>query len=52
MKVILEVGNTVVVEKYWGLPTLEGRMNGSKLKSTKERVVKRFSSWAEKYMSW
>jgi hypothetical protein len=38
-------------EKYLGLPTPEGRLDKDKFKTTKERLVKRFSSWAEKYMS-
>jgi hypothetical protein len=48
---VLNVASTAVEEKYLGLPTLEGRMGKEKFKSTKERLVKRFSNWAEKHMS-
>jgi hypothetical protein len=51
VKVILDVGNTTVEEKYLGLSTPDGRMSKEKFKSTKERLVKRCSSWGEKYMS-
>jgi hypothetical protein len=33
----------------WATP--DGRMSKEKFKSTKERLVKRCSSWGEKYMS-
>jgi hypothetical protein len=36
---------------YLGLPTPDDRMKKGQFRSTKERLSKRFSSWAEKYMS-
>jgi hypothetical protein len=48
---ILRVPNTTTEEKYLGLPTPEGRMNKEKFKTTKQRLVNRCSSWAEKNMS-
>jgi hypothetical protein len=48
---MLNVTNTVGERKYLGLPTPEGRMNKDKFKTTKERLVKRCSNWAEKHMS-
>jgi hypothetical protein len=48
---VLNVASTSVEEKYLGLPTPEGRMGKERFKSTKERLVKRFSNWAEKHMS-
>jgi hypothetical protein len=48
---ILRVPNTTMDEKCLGLPTLEGRMNKEKFKTTKQRLVKRCSSWVEKNMS-
>jgi hypothetical protein len=44
---ILQVTNSNGDEKYLGLPTPEGWMRKGKFKSTKERLVKKFSSWAE-----
>jgi hypothetical protein len=35
VKVILDVGNTTVEEKYLGLSTPDGRMSKEKFKSTK-----------------
>jgi hypothetical protein len=48
---VLQVSNTIVEEKYLGLPTPEGRMSQDKFKSTKEWLVKKCSSWVEKNMS-
>jgi hypothetical protein len=48
---VLQVTNLVGDEKYLGLRTSEGRMGKGKFKSTKERLVKRLSSWAERCMS-
>jgi hypothetical protein len=45
------VENTMVDKKYLGLPTPEGRMNKDKFSSTKERLIKRFTNWAERDMS-
>jgi hypothetical protein len=41
----------MVDKKYLGLPTPEGRMNKDKFSSTKERLIKRFTNWAERDMS-
>jgi hypothetical protein len=48
---ILQVPNTTVEEKYLGLPTPEGRMDNENFKSTKQRLVKRCSNWADRNMS-
>jgi hypothetical protein len=48
---ILHVPNTTVEEKYNGLPTPNGRMSKEKFKSTKQRLVKRCSNWADRNMS-
>jgi hypothetical protein len=48
---ILNLRKVTLEEKYLGLPTSEGRMCKNHFKSTKERLVKRFTSRAEKYMS-
>jgi hypothetical protein len=48
---ILSVTSSEVKGKYLGLPTPEGRMGKGKFKSTKERLVKQFSTWAERHMS-
>jgi hypothetical protein len=48
---IVQVANIAQEEKYLGLPTPQGHMNKDTFKSTKERLPKRFSSWAERYMS-
>jgi hypothetical protein len=48
---LLNVANIVVEEKYLGLPTPNGRMGKGKFKTTKERLVKRFSNWVERHMS-
>jgi hypothetical protein len=51
VKAVLKVRITAQEEKYLGLPTPEGRMSKERFKSTKERLSKKFSSWAERYMS-
>jgi hypothetical protein len=51
VKAVLQVRITAQEEKYLGLPTLEGRMSKERFKSMKERLSKKFSSWAERYMS-
>lgn len=51
VKDVLRVENTAIDEKYLGLPTPEGRMKKEKYKTTKERLAKRFTSWAKKYIS-
>jgi hypothetical protein len=51
VKAILKVELVAHKEKYLGLPTLEGRMCKDSFKSTKQRLAKRFTSWAERYMS-
>jgi hypothetical protein len=33
-----------------GLPTPKGRLNKVKFKSTKERLIKRFTNWTERNM--
>jgi hypothetical protein len=38
-------------EKYLGLPTPQGRMSENNFKSTKERLAKRLSTYAERHMS-
>jgi hypothetical protein len=48
---VLQVTNLLGDERYLGLPTSEGHMGKGKFKSTKERLVKRLSSWAERCMS-
>jgi hypothetical protein len=48
---ILQVPNTVVGEKYLGLPTPNGRMNDGKFKSMKQKLVTKCSNWAKKNMS-
>jgi hypothetical protein len=48
---ILQVPNTMVEEKYLGLPMPEGRMNKDKFETTKQRLVKRCSNWAERNTS-
>jgi hypothetical protein len=45
------VGIVAAEEKYLGLPTPEGRMSKGRFKSTKDRLAKKCSSWAERYMS-
>jgi hypothetical protein len=47
----LQVTSVAVEEKYLGLPTPHGCMTKDKYKSTKQRLAKRFSSWAECFMS-
>lgn len=47
----LDIQRVTLDEKYLGLPMLEGHMSKDRFKSTKERLAKRFNSWAEKYMS-
>jgi hypothetical protein len=47
----LQVRNTSAGGKYLGLPTPEERMGKKKFRSTKGRLVKRCSGWAEKNMS-
>jgi hypothetical protein len=53
VKEILRVGVEAVDEKYLGLPTPEGRItkNKFKFKSTKERMVRKFTNWMERNMS-
>jgi hypothetical protein len=48
---ILAVTTSKVEEKYLGLPTPAGRMGKGKFKSTKEWLVKHFSTCAERQMS-
>jgi hypothetical protein len=47
----LNVDIVAAEEKYLGLPTPEGRMSKDQFKSTKDRLAKTCSSWAERYMS-
>jgi hypothetical protein len=51
VKNVLKVENIVVDEKYLGLPTPEGRLNKDKFMTMKERLMKRFTNWAERNMS-
>jgi hypothetical protein len=44
---ILQVGSMAQEEKYLGLPTPEGRINKDQFKSTKQRLAKRLTNWAE-----
>jgi hypothetical protein len=48
---VLQVENVTIDEKHLGLPTPDGRMKKERFKSTKERLAKKCSSWAERYMS-
>jgi hypothetical protein len=48
---ILQVGSMTLEDKYLGLPIPEGQMKDGKLKSTKEKLMKKCSDWNEKYMS-
>jgi hypothetical protein len=48
---VLNVASKVVEEKNLGLPAQEGHIGKGKFKSTKEKLVKRFSNWDEKHMS-
>jgi hypothetical protein len=50
-KEILGVVNTTTEEKYLGFPTPDGRISKNKLKTIKERLVKRFDNWIERNMS-
>jgi hypothetical protein len=45
------VDNVVGEGKYLGLLTPKGRMNKERFKTTKEKMVKCCSGWAEKHMS-
>jgi hypothetical protein len=45
---ILQVPNTMVEERYLGLPTPDGRMNDGKFKTTKQRLTNRCSSWVNR----
>jgi hypothetical protein len=47
---VLQVASVASEDKYLGLPMPHGRMNGEKFKTT-ERLVKRLSTYAERYMS-
>jgi hypothetical protein len=49
--VILQVPTMASEEKYLGSPTPQGRMSGNNFKSTKERLAKRLSTYAERHMS-
>jgi hypothetical protein len=48
---ILKVENTILDEKYLGLPIPEGRMKNDKFQSTKDRLMNKCSDWSEKYTS-
>jgi hypothetical protein len=48
---VLNVQNITSEEKYLGLPTPMCRMSKNRFKSTKERLGKKLSSWAERYKS-
>jgi hypothetical protein len=48
---MLQVSTVASEEKYMGLPMPLGRMSGTKFKSTKERLAKRLSTYAERFMS-
>jgi hypothetical protein len=48
---ILKVEVMTLDEKYLGLPIPEGHIKEGKLKSSKEKLSKKFSAWNEKYMS-
>jgi hypothetical protein len=51
VKEIMGVDTVVVDEKYLGLPTPEGRITKDKFKSTKEKMVSKFTNWVERNMS-
>jgi hypothetical protein len=51
VKEMLNVDNVASEAKYLGLPMPEGIMCKSKFKTTKERTLKKFTNWAECYMS-
>jgi hypothetical protein len=48
---VLKVQNITLEEKYLGLQTPTGRMSKGRFQSKKERLGKKFSNWAERYMS-
>jgi hypothetical protein len=50
VKKILMVENSAHEEKYLGLPIPEKRIDKGKFKTTKERLSKKFTNWAERYM--
>jgi hypothetical protein len=51
VRVTLQVSNIESEERYLGLPTPQGRMTKENYKSTKGKLVKRFSNWVERHMS-
>jgi hypothetical protein len=50
-RVKAQVDKCAQEKKNLGLPTREGRMSKEKFKTTKQRLVKRFTSWPNRYMS-
>jgi hypothetical protein len=48
---ILEIQREEFEDKYLGLPTPEGRMKKGKFQPAKERLSKKCTNWAEKFMS-
>jgi hypothetical protein len=50
VKAILHVEIMASEEKYFDLPTPDGRMTKNMFKSTKERMAKKFTNWEERYM--
>jgi hypothetical protein len=51
VKEVLHVANVTEEEKYLGLPTPQGRISKEHFKTTRGQLAKRFTSWAERYMS-
>jgi hypothetical protein len=47
VRAILQVSNIETEERYLSLPTPQGRMTKEMYKSTKEKLVMRFSNWVE-----
>jgi hypothetical protein len=51
VKEILRVHAEAEDERYLGRPTPEGRIPKNKFKSTKERMVRKFTNWVERNTS-
>jgi hypothetical protein len=48
---ILEVRKLPFEDKYLGLPTTEGPMRKGKFQPSKDRLARKITSWAERFMS-
>lgn len=51
IKSVLQVQQNTFKDKYLGLPTPSGRMKAGKYQSLMDRLMKRLSDWAEKFLS-